>query len=237
MHQLDNPVWHALTGPQAKVAEGSGLARRYRAEYSVFSAMPEEPSDRAWADLAAILGDGGVGVLLPPVVVPAGWETLDGFGIDQMTLPDAGSIELGPTGDIVVTELGPRDRAAMTELTRATEPGPWQAGTADLGTFVGVHVDGRLVAMAGERMRLAGAVEISGVCTDPDHRGRGLAAAVTATMARRILAAGATPFLHVRHDNAGARRVYERIGFRVRTQLRPGVYRAPGGDALGVQDH
>jgi predicted GNAT family acetyltransferase len=112
----------------------------------------------------------------------------------------------------------------MTALVTATEPGPWRSRTHELGTFLGVHIDGRLVAMAGQRMRLDRAVEISAVCTHPDYRGRGLARALTSLAAHRIAAIGCTPFLHVRADNVAAVRAYEAAGFTRRVTLNPGAY-------------
>ena len=87
-----------------------------------------------------------------------------------------------------------------------------------MGRYWGhVDADDRLLAMAGERLHLTGFTEISAVCTHPDARGRGLAAALTRHVApRAILERGETPFLHVAADNDAALRVYERLGFRRR---------------------
>nr|WP_240898070.1 GNAT family N-acetyltransferase [Agromyces luteolus] len=103
----------------------------------------------------------------------------------------------------------------MLALARLTEPGPFEARTHELGGFVGVRepTTGALVAMAGERMRPDGHTEVSGVCTHPDHRGRGLAAALSIAVARRILARSETPFLHAYARNRPAVALYERLGF------------------------
>jgi predicted GNAT family acetyltransferase len=73
--------------------------------------------------------------------------------------------------------------------------------------------------MAGERMRMPGFTEVSGVCTHPDHRGRGYAGALLRRVAQRILDRGETPFLHSYADNAGAIALYESLGFRQRRQV------------------
>jgi predicted GNAT family acetyltransferase len=57
--------------------------------------------------------------------------------------------------------------------------------------------------------------EISGVCTHPDARGRGLARRLMLKLIRREVSRGERPFLHVMRENAGARGLYERMGFRV----------------------
>ena len=47
-----------------------------------------------------------------------------------------------------------------------------RAGAAEThaGDFWGVRDNGRLIAMAGERLKLDGMSEVSGVCTHPDLR-------------------------------------------------------------------
>ena len=72
--------------------------------------------------------------------------------------------------------------------------------------------------MAGERMKPDGFTEVSGVCTHPDHRGHGYAAALTRLVAGRILDRGETPFLHAFASNRGAIGLYETLGFTVRRE-------------------
>ena len=74
--------------------------------------------------------------------------------------------------------------------------------------------DGRLIAMAGERMCAGPLREISGVCTHPEYQGRGLARRLMRKLVRRQMLRGETPFLHVMRDNQTARALYERMGFR-----------------------
>jgi predicted GNAT family acetyltransferase len=81
--------------------------------------------------------------------------------------------------------------------------------------------------MAGERLRVPGAIEISAVCTDPAYQRRGLAAALVARLVGDIVARGERPFLHVADDNHGARRVYEALGFTVRARVDALILRTP----------
>jgi predicted GNAT family acetyltransferase len=115
----------------------------------------------------------------------------------------------------------------MLALTQLARPGPFLARTIQMGDYAGVYDGERLVAMAGERMRLPGHTEISAVCTHPDARGRGLATALTRHVARAILDRGETPILHVRRDNHDAIRVYERLGFTLRRHIDFVFYRTP----------
>ncbi|NDK26393.1 GNAT family N-acetyltransferase [Streptomyces sp. TR1341] len=58
-----------------------------------------------------------------------------------------------------------------------------------------------------------GTAELAGVGTLPGHRGRGIAAAVTATLAETLFTRGART-VWLEYSGAGSRRVYERVGFR-----------------------
>src|SRR3546814_8258440 len=95
-----------------------------------------------------------------------------------------------------------------------------------LGGFVGVREAGRLVAMAGERLKAPGFTEVSGVCTRPGWRGRGFAAELLGLVARRIAARGETPFLHAYADHNATIALYERLGFAVRAQMTYTVLRS-----------
>jgi hypothetical protein len=118
-----------------------------------------------------------------------------------------------------VTPLTDADAPQMLALATLTKPGPFFARTHQLGDFVGVKQGGELIAMAGERMKPVGFTEVSGVCSHPDHQGKGYAASLMGVIATRILARGETPFLHVFADNTGAVRLYKALGYAVRTEI------------------
>ena len=86
-----------------------------------------------------------------------------------------------------------------------------------IGELRGIREEGRLVAVAGTHLMAPslGVCAIGNVYTRQDSRGRGLAARVTAAVVGHALRHGArTVVLNVRQSNEGARRVYERLGFR-----------------------
>lgn len=212
---LDNPVWNALGSEQRDMAQCSGAARRYDREVTPLVGL-ERMDVAAFADLRAMVEPAEVVGLVraEPYSVPPGWTVMREIIIDQMicdAVPGATDIEL--------IGLGPADAPEMLDLAKATEPGPFRAKTVRMGRYRGIRdADGRLMAMAGERMRLDAFTEISGVCTWPEFRGRGLAKALVSALAMEIAKEGRTPFLHVKTDNA-ARSLYEKLGFRVRTQM------------------
>ena len=220
---LDHPVRAALTGPHAHFAERRGDVLRYPVDVSPFLALPEEPTAQDWADLAQLAGPGAV---VPLAVVdpgaPAGWETV--FAMDGVQMIDDG---LPATPDDEAVRLTAADVPEMLDLVERTQPGPFLPRTITLGTYLGIRRGGALVAMAGERMRPPGWTEISAVCTDPAHRGRGLAARLVRAVGAVIRERGDVPFLHTTADNAGAIRLYEALGFTLRREILFGALRAP----------
>jgi ribosomal protein S18 acetylase RimI-like enzyme len=231
---LDNAGWHSLVGPHAAFAVGSGLARAYREDVSVFHAAPDD-SAAAWADLVPLATDGVVVLFRgDPITVPAGWrESFRGEGHQMVLdgdLPAVPSpLPVDPASGAAVTmrDLAAGDAAAMVELVALTEPGPFRPRTHELGGYVGIFHDHRLVAMAGRRLHPPGYIEVSAVCTHPDARRRGYASIVSARVAEGIRAEGATPFLHVAVANTSAYAVYEQLGFTTRRVVSFGAYRVP----------
>jgi ribosomal protein S18 acetylase RimI-like enzyme len=224
--ELDAPVWAALSGPHSAFAEISGRARRYDPDVSAWCGV-EALTPAAWQDLRELAGPGAVAVFFQraPVSVPEGHEHLGDHRCVQMIAPP--NLE-GPAIDVgTVVELGADDFDEMAGLVADTRPGPFFPRTVELGGYVGVRVEGELVAMAGQRMRTPGACEISAVCTRDDHRGRGLAAALTARVARVITERGEVAFLHARTDNTAARRLYEHLGFETRSEIDVTVVKLP----------
>lgn len=215
-HPLDRPVWSALTTRQAGVAVGDSRALRYARDVNMLGAAADA-SPASLAALAALVAPGGaLGVVEPePMPVPPGTAVRRSATLWQMT---ADRIE-GPLPDLAFDDLGDTDAPAMLALATLTEPGPFLARTHRLGGFVGVRRGGQLVAMAGERMKLPGFGEVSGVCTHPDHRGQGLAGALMRVVMGRILARGETVFLHSYATNSGAIALYQSLGFGLRRQV------------------
>lgn len=211
---LDNPVWHALTGPHGVHAIGRGAARHYPRDMAPFSAIAE-PSDAAYADLAADLPAGTEARLFRPEVepLPDGWEEIGCFPMLQMVASRAPMTDNVPT--VTLTQA---DAPAMLDLVAATQPGPFGRRTPLLGHYLGIHHGGRLVAMAGERLRLPGYVELSAICVHPEAQGKGHAAALTGALMQRAVADGLVPFLHVRPDNKAVE-LYRRLGFATRREL------------------
>jgi predicted GNAT family acetyltransferase len=216
-HLLDRPVWSAFTGRQADVAIRKGGALRVHPDFGLFAGAVDNSSE-ALADLGALVAEfGTVGLveLAAPPTVP-GTEVLSSALCLQMVAET-----VAPAWDVAfeMLSLNDADAAEMLALATLTKPGPFFTRTHQLGSFIGVRVDGQLVAMAGERMRPDGFTEASGVCVHPDHRGKGYAARLLREVTAKILARGERVFLHSYADNATAIGLYESLGYRGRSEV------------------
>jgi ribosomal protein S18 acetylase RimI-like enzyme len=149
--------------------------------------------------------------------LPPDWIITRELGTIQMLheSSDLPRVDLKPPAHLV--RLSESDLPEMSEIYDRTRPGRHIAGRLhQLGPFVGVRREGKLVAMGGVRLHLPGYREITTVTTHPEHFGKGYATALVAQLVRQIHAGGEVPFLHVRDDNSRAISIYARLGFRRR---------------------
>lgn len=214
VHPLGRAIWTALTTRQAGLARSAGAVRRFDPAFSPFAASADGTAE-SLAALADLVPPGGEVYLQGDAIEPPA-----GFAVRRSAhtvLMVAERIE-GPAADFDFEVLGDADGPEMMALAHLTKPGPFAERTHQLGRFVGVRHEGRLVAMAGERLKAGPYTEVSGVCTHPDHRGRGYAGGLMKDVAWKILERGEKPFLHSYADNIGAIALYERLGFAVRSR-------------------
>lgn len=229
-HPLDRAVFNALTTrlsrfttPDSGPDLGSG-AVRLDPEVGVFLAAADDTaqSRKALAELARRYPGAGLveredGPMAE--VLPEGAPVAAQVALVQMT-----ATVLTPAGpaaqmDDVIEELGEADAPAMLALATLTRPGPFRSRTRELGPFVGIKQDGELVAMAGRRLRVDGFTELSGVCTHPDYRGKGYAAALSRVVVSEILATGEAAFLHAFADHETTIAFYRGLGFQTRARM------------------
>ncbi|MBZ9989591.1 GNAT family N-acetyltransferase [Mesorhizobium sp. BH1-1-5] len=215
-HVLDRPIWSALTTRHQALAEGDELARRYRPSIVPFAATAGDDRESLRA-LAGLLPPHETAVLVQTdeIVLPAEISAISTASLVQMVAEQ-------PTpavSDGRIRQLTRADAAEMLALALLTRPGPFTLEALSLGDFWGIRIDGRLAAMAGERMKQPGHSELSGVCTHPDFRGGGLARLLSMFVAGRIAARGEVAYLHAYDSNAAAVGLYESIGFRLRSMM------------------
>lgn len=221
-HPLDHAVWNALTSRLSAFAvEGSDdRAARIDPEVGIFlSGADDSP-----AALAAMAG-------LATRYPGAGMIEKTGGPMAELDLPGVAVVSRIPLVQMVATALTPdgpdvafetlteADAPEMLALATLTRPGPFRSATRRLGPFIGIRDEGRLVAMAGRRLRVEGFTELSGICTHPDHRGRGYAAALSRAVAGEVLASGEGVFLHAFAEHHATIAFYRSLGFEVRAEM------------------
>ncbi len=116
-------------------------------------------------------------------------------------------------------ELSQAHRDDVLALTALVYPHYFRARTMEMGRYFGIYQEGRLAAMAGERLGTDGFQEISAICTHPDFNGRGYARRLTAMLSNDNLQRGRIPFLHVSRENPRALHLYEQLGYRHRRDI------------------
>ncbi len=214
-HPLDRTAWNALGGRQAQFALGDQRARRFRPAIGPIAGVADHTAGSLEA-LAKLVPPGDQLFTIEYDETPS-----SGLLVQDRTKPIVQMMATGlpplDGGDYI--ELNDDDSPEMLALALLTEPGPFSTETHRLGQFIGVKVDGRLVAMAGERLKVDGFSEVSGVCTHPDFQGRGYARTLSFAVAKRIFDRDEKPFLHAYESNVGAIALYEKLGFAIRARL------------------
>jgi len=223
-HVLDRPVWSALGTRHASLAEGDMLARRYPTSIAPFVATDNESSEslQALAKLAST-GENVLLLMADPIVAPLDFAIVTAAPAVQMVAAE----RLEQVWDDRIVQLSQADAAEMLDLATLTKPGPFSLRALSLGDFWGIRIGGRLVAMAGERMKQSGYTELSGVCTHPDFRRKGLGRLLSLYVADKIFARGDQPYLHAYATNKSAIALYESIGFKLRSAMNVAVIRGP----------
>lgn len=212
---LRNPFWSALRSRHTGIAQVVGEVARYPADHAPFLGVAH--AEVAVADAFGALIAPGESVYLLGVApsAPEGWA-LECLGeLAQMIRTAPLPVADGPD----VVPLGDADREAVLALTALVYPHYFRARTMSMGRYFGIHRDGRLAAMAGERLGTDRFQEVSAICTHPDFNGLGYARRITAMLTNDILASGRIPYLHVSQANTRAKTMYERMGYRLRRTI------------------
>ncbi len=226
MNLLDRPVWSSLCTAHEDLSLGGDLARRYLPDVNRFASARDDSDASLHALTELVQPSDPVFILqVPPIRVPAGLSTLKMAQGVQLVAPSPVAPPSEGSADIVA--LGEQDSDDMLALATLTEPGPFLRRTHRMGRFFGIRIDGRLAAMAGERFCFPGHTEVSGVCTHPDFRGRGLARRLSRHVAAAIAARGDIAFLHAWKSNHPAIALYQGLGFQWRCDVHVAVLARP----------
>jgi ribosomal protein S18 acetylase RimI-like enzyme len=217
MLKLDNPTWYALTSTHKPIGIGTSKAKRYPANVLPFVGFDIDAvyplgtlqHEVRPGEVIYIIGE------LPKL--PPSWVILGEIEGDQMVCEKLIAVKY--EDDVELLKLGESDIPEMYALINSVQPGFFKEDTAKIGTYYGVRVDGKLVSMAGERLKMTGLSEVSAVCTHPDYTGKGYAGQLVSLVAKQMILQNKIPFLHVVSSNDRAIKLYERLGFVKRRSI------------------
>ncbi|SCW53623.1 FR47-like protein [Rhizobium mongolense subsp. loessense] len=215
-HILDRPIWSALDTAHASLAEGNAQARRYPPSIVPFAASADDAPESLEAlenlpeaDETMLLVEAG------PIAIPRGLAAVsEGLAVQMIAERPHERIT-----DSRIQPLSEADAEEMLALATLTKPGPFTRRAQSLGTFWGIKAEGRLIAMAGQRLRQTGFAELSGLCTHPQFQRRGLGTLLFRFVAGEIAARGETAYLHAYANNTPAIDLYRSLGFRLRSDM------------------
>lgn len=219
-HVLDNMIWQAISTGNRSLSSVSGDVGAFHPDIAPFAAL-QNSGPEALDRLHDFLEPGrkvAISYFEKPVLPPERWTWVREMDCCQMVHEPGKLLSAEPDHSGIVP-LGTADVPQMLELTRLTKPGPFLSETIRFGNYFGIFSGDQLVAMSGQRMHPVPYLEVSAVCTHPDHRGRGYARALMLKVMDGIRQQGYIPFLHVLAENKTAIALYESIGFRTRTRI------------------
>jgi ribosomal protein S18 acetylase RimI-like enzyme len=215
---LDNPIWYALQTGNRNMACGNDKVQYIRRDAGAFAGMPHNSIEELEA-LHGMIPAGEVVVLFTTglLAIPEGWH----IQLNRDLLQMAHTSPLQPFSAAgLIQSLSEVHIPEMLALTALTKPDPFLQRTIDFGNYEGIFENGKLVAMAGQRLQPDPYTEVSAVCTHPDALGKGYAALLLQSQVYQIKTAGRIPFLHVYPENTRAVALYQRVGFELRKEMR-----------------
>ena len=216
-HVLDNPAWNALISGNKHLSEGNERVKYFSEEVSPFVGMPGY-SPYQLNLLYNIISSQRVLAIIASkeIVFPDQWVVIEHMKVLQMIYNHPTPHGTAPTGLI---PLQKQHVSEMIALTKMTHPGPFLKRTIEFGNYNGILINNELIAMAGQRLHANQYMEISAVCTHPDHPGKGYASRLLISQIHRIISEQGIPFLHVKDDNTKAIHLYQKLGFATRKQM------------------
>ncbi|HUZ58047.1 MAG TPA: GNAT family N-acetyltransferase [Hanamia sp.] len=216
-HELDNPVWNALISGNQSLALGTETVKFFADDVAPFVGLKEYTFEN-FDILYNHIKDGRrcVVVSTNEILFPGSWEIIESLHVLQMVYANTFIKSLGNKN---IISLGEQNTEEMIQLTELTHPGPFKNGTIRFGHYEGIFDNGKLVAMAGQRLHPCPYAEISAVCTHPDFMKKGLATQLILSQIFRIRSSSEIPFLHVVDHNMKAIKLYNDLGFTKRSDI------------------
>lgn len=222
--KLDNPAWHALNERHASFADGAKGLKRYQPGVLLFSGY-NAGMKNITGQLDDVVKPGESFFLFDNhLPLPGNYETEAVIECMQMVCDMPVPVPITET----IVPLTETNEATMFSLVSEVFPGYYLPKTRLLGDYVGIYKDGKLVAMAGERMCMDEFTEISAVVTHPAYTGRRYAQQLVTYLNNKNRQAGFIPFLHTGSGNERAIKIYELLGYQKRRIIPVTKFRRTG---------
>ncbi len=210
---LDNPVYHSLNEFHQQFCLDFGDTKFYTPEVAAFGGSANVSKENEIAEYVKRCDDFLIFGAKPDLEnVKTEFSQLV---CDQYILED--KIELDFNEEIL--QLQEEHHEELFLFIQKIYPYYFKKRTSELGRYFGIFKDGKLVAVTGERMQMNDMTEVSAVITDPDYLGKGYAKQLVAFVSGKIFEDNKTPFLHVAENNIGAKKLYEKLGFKLRGKI------------------
>lgn len=215
-----NPPLESLESTQKSFALITPRACKFPRQVIPFAAVTENTPE-AFTDLHSLMEPGeATYVVSYESPAPSALTYSNPFGVKQLEWPETLSLPYLPEDEPEIEPLTCANAAEMVALTDVAFPGFFRIRTCELGPYYGIRsTSGDLVAMCGERMNIGNFREISGLCTHPEHRGKGYAQLLMSKLMHDHRAAGLRSYLHVSSSNTHAVELYLRMGFVLRGEF------------------
>jgi len=214
--QLADIVWYALTTGHQNLAQVQGSVRKYPADVAPFAAFAEGlAGEQAIAGLHSLMQPGEMTHVIAgkPLMEFPGLTSEGSLLTVQMVWPEGLAIPEPKQRAREIVPLTCADAPEMMELIEIAFPGFFRERTCLMGPYSGIRENGKLIAMAGDRLVTDKLREVSGVCTHPDHTSKGLATQLILHKLREHRERGYGSFLHAAASNTRAIPIYELLGF------------------------
>jgi ribosomal protein S18 acetylase RimI-like enzyme len=212
LFKLDNPCWYSLSETHKHFSIGPQDLKRYQPQIVSFAAFNPERKN-ILHQLDAVTNPGDSFFLIGEFSgLPDNYTIETALPCVQMICHKPVSLKI----TAAIEPLNETDDDDIISLINKTLPGYYLRGTRLMGDYFGIRVNGELIAMTGERMRMNGLTEISAVVTHPQHTGRGYAQQLVAYTSNKNFDTGIIPFLHTAATNERAIKVYELLGYTTR---------------------
>lgn len=219
LSKLDNPIYNSLCESHKDFAIGDDDIKFFKPEVCPFGAIRDEAvAGKCLTQYPPAREFFVVGALpdLPPSV-----RVVKELVCLQMVSYESPSVKSLSAGiqHSQIRLMTEDSRAALCDLVLKVQPGYFTEKTPELGDYYGYYEDNQLVALIGERIKMAGLTELSAIVTHPDYTRRGLATQLTAYLTCKLHNKGEVPFLHVLETNTSAISLYRKLGFEVRRRM------------------